>query len=281
MVENHLSDRPVILTDVDGILVKWASGLPFFAADHNFSTEMMVQMIVDEKFRSMSEIFGCSEEFSMDLMTEYNNSRFIRYLAGYDDALSVVNELKKKYDFVAITALGNTSKAALNRMANLNILFPGAFKELMVVNYNESKTQRYLEAKRKYGDRIVCFIDDLANNLEDCHNVMSHVPLIHMVRGPRDEPKCEVMTVKDWNCVSDWLKAQRKLKFNKEFGERVSGNNIYDLEPVVVNRMFTLESCIEQYGEKTGTEVFNSVTKCHVGRKPEKPEDRPVKPMYP
>ncbi|MGL5306613.1 MAG: hypothetical protein ACRC9Y_10740, partial [Aeromonas veronii] len=93
-----MSERPVILTDVDGILVKWASGLPFFAADHNFSTEMMVQMIVDERFRNMSEIFGCSEEFSSKLMAEYNNSRFIRYLAGYDDALSVVNELKKKYD---------------------------------------------------------------------------------------------------------------------------------------------------------------------------------------
>lgn len=199
------SNRPVILTDIDGILVKWQSGLPFFAAKHNMPTDIILEMIVDEKFRDMSEIFGCSDEFAMKLMTEYNNSSFIRFLAGYDDALVVVNELKKKYDFVGITALGNTPTAALNRIANLNILFPSAFKDLMVVDYNESKTQRYLEAKKKYGNRIVCFIDDLAHNLEDCHNVMSQTPLIHMIRGPRGKPSCSVRTMSNWYEVKEYL----------------------------------------------------------------------------
>ena len=230
-----MSERPVILTDVDGILVKWASGLPFFAAKHNIPTDLMVQMIVDEKFRPMNEIFGCSDEFAEQMMTEYNQSSFIRYLSGYEDALVVVNELKKTYDFVAITALGNTSAAALHRMANLNILFPSAFKELMVVNHNESKTQRYLEAKKKYGNRIVCFIDDLANNLEDCHNVMSQTPLIHMVRGPRKEPKCDVMTVKDWTCISKWLKEKRKTELNAAFGEAVK---VQPAQPVQLSPIY-------------------------------------------
>lgn len=210
------SERPVILTDVDGILVKWASGLPFFAAKHNMPTDRMVEMIVDETFRDMSEIFGCSDEFALKLMTEYNNSSFIRFLQGYDDALVVVNELKKKYDFVGITALGNTPTAALNRIANLNILFPSAFKDLMVVDHNESKTQRYLEAKKKYGNRIVCFIDDLAVNLEDCHNVMSQTPLIHMVRGPRKEADCPVKIMKDWHDVKNWLDAKSAAEFREK-----------------------------------------------------------------
>jgi hypothetical protein len=205
-----MNKRPVILTDIDGILVSWASGLPFFAAKHNMPTDVMIEMCVDERFRPMSEIFGCSEEFAEKLMFEYNNSSFIRYLQGYSDALVVVNRLKAKYDFVGITALGNTPAASLNRIANLNILFPSAFKDLMVVNYNESKTGRYLEAKKKYGDRIVCFIDDLSMNLEDAHNVMSTLPLIHMIRGQRDVPKCKVKTMSNWFDVENWLLAMEK-----------------------------------------------------------------------
>lgn len=199
------SNKPVILTDIDGILLKWASGLPFFAAKYNMPTDVMIEMLVDEKFRDMTEIFGCSYEFAEKLMFEYNNSSFIRFLQGYDDALVVVNKLKTEYDFVGITALGNTPTACLNRIANLNTLFPSAFTELMVVDYNESKTARYLEAKKKYGDRITCFIDDLAVNLQDCHDVMSHVPLIHVIRGERTEPKCKVKTVSDWHQIEKWL----------------------------------------------------------------------------
>lgn len=191
-------ERKVILTDIDGIAIKWQSGLPFFAAKHNMPTDMILDMMVDDKFRKMSDIFGCSEEFAEQLMIEYNNSSFIRYLQGYDDAMVVINRLKREYDFVAITALGNTATATLNRIANLNTLFPSAFKDVMVVNHNETKTQRYLEAKRKYKDRIICFVDDLAVNLDDAHNVMSNMPLIHMIRGPREDAQCDVIKVANW-----------------------------------------------------------------------------------
>lgn len=201
-------ERKVILTDIDGIAIKWQSGLPFFAAKHNMPTDMILDMMVDDKFRKMSDIFGCSEEFAEQLMIEYNNSSFIRYLQGYDDAMVVINRLKREYDFVAITALGNTATATLNRIANLNTLFPSAFKDVMVVNHNETKTQRYLEAKRKYKDRIICFVDDLAVNLDDAHNVMSNMPLIHMIRGPREDAQCDVIKVANWydieKLIAEW-----------------------------------------------------------------------------
>lgn len=225
-----IDDNKIILTDVDGIMVKWASSLPFFAARNNIPTDMMIQMIVDEKFRSMSEIFGCSDEFAEKLMMEYNNSKFIRFLQGYDDALVVVNRLKKKYTFVGITALGNTPTAALNRITNLNTLFPSAFKDIMMVDYNQSKTQRYLEAKKKYGDRIVCFIDDLAVNLEDAHNVMSTLPLIHMIRGPREPAKCDVIVMKDWYDVEKYL---LKIEESLDKPEPIDDNSIGNDDPMM------------------------------------------------
>lgn len=199
-------EKDVILTDIDGICVRWQSGLPFFLSKHNMPTNTALEMVTDEKFRCMSDIFGCNNELAQILMEEYNNSSFIRYLSAYDDALQVINRLKVKYDFVAVTALGTTPTASLNRIANLNTLFPSAFKEVMVVNHNESKTHRYLDAKSKYGERLVCFIDDLAVNLDDCHNVISQLPLYHMIRGERSTPNAPHEVVKSWYDIEERLK---------------------------------------------------------------------------
>ncbi|QPI18041.1 hypothetical protein POP12_249 [Pectobacterium phage POP12] len=190
--------KKIILTDIDGIAVKWQSGLPFFLSKHNMPTDVALQMVTDEKFRDMTEIFGCNENLASILMNEYNNSSFIRYLSPYSDALTVINRMKYDYDFVAVTALGTTPTASLNRIANLNTLFPSAFKEVMVVGHGESKTHRYLEAKQKYGNRLVCFVDDLAVNLNDCHNVISQIPLFHMIRGERESPSVPHSVVNDW-----------------------------------------------------------------------------------
>lgn len=185
------SKKPVIPIDIDGVVVSWQSNLPFFAAEHNIPTDRILEMMVDDKFRSMSEIFGCDDELAERLMRQYNSSKWIRGLKPYDDALVVINRLKYKYDFVAITAIGKSAESCLNRIANLNILFPSAFVDVMCVDIGESKVSRYLEAKKKYGERMVCFIDDLSGNLEEFHGVMSTLPMIHMVRGPRDVPTCQ------------------------------------------------------------------------------------------
>lgn len=214
--------KPVIPIDIDGVAVSWQSNLPFFAAEHNIPTDRILQMIVDEKFRTMSEIFGCDSELADKLMRQYNSSKWIRGLKPYDDALIVINRLKHKYDFVAITALGKSAECCLNRIANLNILFPSAFVEVMTVDVGESKVNRYLEAKKKYGDRMVCFIDDLASNLEEFHGVMSTLPMLHMIRGERTEAKCDHKVVRSMYDVEDYLKAIQDIKNYSEVRSRLT-----------------------------------------------------------
>lgn len=202
--------KPVIPIDIDGVAVQWQSNLPFFAAEHNIPTDRILNMMVDEKFRSMTEIFGCDDELADRLMRQYNSSKWIRGLKPYDDALVVINRLKHKYDFVAITAIGKSAESCLNRIANLNILFPSAFVDVMTVDIGESKVNRYLEAKKKYGDRMVCFVDDLSGNLEEFHGVMSTLPMLHMVRGPRDVPSCDHTVVKSMYDVEKFLNTTRE-----------------------------------------------------------------------
>ncbi|AEO97131.1 hypothetical protein CPTAKMNP4_197 [Salmonella phage vB_SenM-AKM_NP4] len=200
-------EKPVIVTDVDGILVKWQSGLPYFAQKYNLPLNHILEMMVDEKFIAPGVLFNCSEEFATKLLLKYNNSDFIRYLSVYEDALKVVNELKKTYDFVAVTALGNSVDAHLNRQFNLNALFPGAFKEILVCDYNASKDALLTQVMEKYGERVVCYVDDLGKHTDSAAAVFkqynSRAKVFYMPRGERNhEPKLECNYVKSWHDVN-------------------------------------------------------------------------------
>lgn len=182
--------KPVILADIDGCLIQWQSGLPYFLAKHSLSTEVALKSMQDEAFVSPSELFGLNPEIAIKLLKEYNNSKFIRYLSAYRDALNWVNRAKHHYDFVAVTALSEKPEAILNRLSNLNALFPDAFIDVMACGFGESKTKMFEAAVSKYGTRIEAFIDDLAINIDDAAKVLPKgITYYHMIRGPREPVK--------------------------------------------------------------------------------------------
>lgn len=195
---SQVKSKPVVLTDVDGILVEWASGLPYFAQDFGIDKTNILSVLTTNNFMSPGKMFNCNEELGLKLMNEYNNSKYIKYLRGYTDAIEVINRLKTKYTFVAITALGSTDHALFNRLFNLNSLFPSAFDDVLLVPYGESKIPHYLDLKVKFKNQLLCFVDDLPQNLDDCHKVISKLPLIHMPRGERGLPVSKHTYVKDW-----------------------------------------------------------------------------------
>lgn len=197
-----MSNKPIITTDVDGVLVKWQSGLPYFAQKYNLPVHHILEMIIDDQFVAPKDLFGVDEEFAQQLMAKYNSSDFIRYLAAYDDALKVVNALKEKYDFVAVTALGTSVDAKLNRQFNLNALFPGAFIETFVCDHSEPKTKLFEKIKEKYGDRVVAYIDDLPHHVDNAFEVFgSSVMPLFMPRGQRDTESKYGEQVHNWEHV--------------------------------------------------------------------------------
>lgn len=203
-MQNLKIERKVIVTDVDGILVKWQSGLPYFAQKYQLPISNILSLLVNDSFMAPEDIFMCERDFAVKLMMKYNNSDFIRYLAPYSDAIYTVNKLKKDFDFVAVTALGNSVDAHLNRQFNLNSLFPGAFKEVLVCDHNESKDELLNLVKSKYGQRIICYIDDLASHVESASRVFEFdkVDSIWMPRGAdRKKPSLNHIEVKGWKDI--------------------------------------------------------------------------------
>lgn len=211
-----MSNKPIISTDVDGVLVKWQSGLPYFAQKYNLPVHHILEMIIDDQFVAPKDLFGVDEEFAQQLMVKYNCSDFIRYLAAYDDALKVVNALKDKYDFVAVTALGTSVDAKLNRQFNLNALFPGAFLETFICDHSEPKTKLFEKIKEKYGDRVVAYIDDLPHHVDSAYEVFGgDVNCMFMPRGQRDTFSKYGEKVHNWEHV-------QRLMNQREFQESLS-----------------------------------------------------------
>lgn len=224
--------KPVIATDVDGILIKWQSGLPYFAQKYDLPLDEILKTIANDSFVSPAKLFNCSEEFASKLLLKYNNSDFIRYLSAYDDALKVINELKKHYDFVAVTALGNSVDAHLNRQFNLSALFPGAFKDIYVCDYNESKDHLLTRVLEKYGDRVVCYVDDLGKHIDSAIEVMCHLKnfkTFYLPRGERDHLPSHSgtahHTVKNWYEIKDILMSDSSSKMVEQFRKMVDEFN--------------------------------------------------------
>lgn len=189
---------PVILTDIDGVAIQWQSGLPYFAQKYNLPLEHILNVIIEDKFIPPAEIFDCHKDLADKLIRKYNSSDFIRYLAPYADSLAVINKLKSKYRFVAVTALGTDVDSLLNRKFNLQALFPGAFEDIFVCGHDESKSVLFRKAKEKYGSNIVAYIDDMPHHVEAAYEELD-CPIFWMPRGPRDSaPDCQHRKIKDW-----------------------------------------------------------------------------------
>lgn len=209
-----MSNKPIILTDVDGVLIKWQSGLPFFAQKYGIVSEGIQKLQFSEEFLPFDVIFGdkFSKQESEQLFKIYNSSEYIRYLSGYADALEVVNRLKEYYDFVSVSALSADMDVILNRRFNLNAQFPNAFIDFFQCDASTPKTKVFQDIYHKYKERdIVAFVDDLPHNIEDFEKVFDSpdIEKFFMVRGKRGSCEANCSTASSWEYIETRLKEKQ------------------------------------------------------------------------
>lgn len=156
--------KPVILCDIDGVVLDWMSRFPYFMEKKGYPTEQAIKMYASGEFRTFEELFGVDSETAMALATEYQESKYMGFLSPYKDALLAVNSLKHKYDFIGVTAVLNSPITHELRKQNLEFWYPGAFKELHCVGLNQSK----FEILSKFDHTI--FIDDSPSHILEAQN---------------------------------------------------------------------------------------------------------------
>lgn len=156
--------KPVILCDIDGVVLDWMSRFPYFMEKKGYATEQAIRMYASGEYRSFEELFGVDTETALALATEYQESSFMGYLSPYKDALLAVNSLKHKYNFIGVTAVLDSPITKKLRMKNLEFWYPGAFTDLHCVGLGASK----FEILSKFDPTI--FIDDSPSHILEAQN---------------------------------------------------------------------------------------------------------------
>lgn len=157
--------KPVIVIDVDGVLLKWESNLPFFARDNGIRLKRILQNFTNGTHISFTEIFGINnDKLAQELANKYNLSSHGRYLSAFDDAIDNLYKLQDNYKLVVVTSFGSTAEHYSNRCRNLQPFFPNTFEEVICLDYSVTKTSVFKDIEENHGE-IVGFIDDQVYNI--------------------------------------------------------------------------------------------------------------------
>lgn len=197
--------KKIILTDVDGVLLNWESHLLDFAIQRNVNFNILSGI---QKYLKSFSVVDFEKVFKMDpeFVTDYNNSDFSKKFKPLKDAQDIINNIKDEYDIIAVTAMGTEKKAMDNRRENLEEYFPNAIKDIRFVNLGESKKDHFIDLIDKYGDNIICYVDDASHNTNIFNEVNKNAINFYMNRYRESElPKGEFTTINNWYDISDKL----------------------------------------------------------------------------
>lgn len=141
-----------ILTDVDGVLLNWAS--PFAA--YMKSKGYVASSDVWNTF-SVSKRYGITSAQAMSEIRTFNESEHIGRLPALADSVEYVRKLHNDgYEFTCVTSVSSAPQSYTYRLDNLNEVFGIKFKELICLEMGEPKE----EILKRWKDSNYFWIED-------------------------------------------------------------------------------------------------------------------------
>lgn len=183
---SYFHDKTLIL-DVDGVVLDWTSNLPLFCRSIGLSAKKALQAICSGAHVPCTNLFDTqNEDIAMQLLIDYNESRYGRYLNAYIDAIQYVPLLAKKFNLVFLSSFGNTKSAWTNRRGNLEAYFPDCISDLYIIHPNESKDYMIgsiIANEKSNGREVIGFVDDQLTNIEIAGRHLPADKLLYLNRG--------------------------------------------------------------------------------------------------
>ena len=125
----------IILTDCDGVLLKWEDGFDRFMKSKGHD-----RIIDTEAEYSMALRYGIPMRRAQEYVNEYNESSMMTNLEAFADSVEYVGELAKQgFRFIAVTSLSDKPEAKVYREENLKNLFGDIFDEVVCLATGASK----------------------------------------------------------------------------------------------------------------------------------------------
>lgn len=177
--------KPIIVTDVDGVLLKWQHYAHNFCEFKGMNTN--IARLLESRELFLNPFTNPDGSECVKSIVEYNHQPFMEHLPAYADARSFTEWLGHDFNFIAVTAMSENPEALERRRKNLDARFgSGKFIDVFGVGIRDSKAKVFHKLNQKYGDRLVGYVDDCAHHLIDARAFMPSAKLFHLVRDVRD-----------------------------------------------------------------------------------------------
>lgn len=178
-------EKPVILTDVDGVLLNWDYAFSVWVKRHGFT-----QLAGTEHVYEIHKRYGMMPEQKKMLVRMFNESAAIGFLPPLRDAVHYVQKLHREHGYVfhIITSLSTDPSACELRTQNLKKLFGETVFERFV--YLDTGADKH-EALEEYAGSSLIWVEDKPENarvglqygldsllMEHGHNMNENLPIV-------------------------------------------------------------------------------------------------------
>ena len=160
-----------ILTDCDGVLLKWEDGFDAF-----MTSKGLIRRAGTEADYSMALRYGISTKQTQAFIKEYNESEAMCSLAPFADSVEYVAKLANDgFRFTAVTSMSDHPDAKTYRTQNLKDLFGDVFDEVVCLEMGASKANVLM----RWADSKLFWIEDHMRQAEAGHEAGLKTVLIN------------------------------------------------------------------------------------------------------
>lgn len=160
-----------ILTDCDGVLLKWEDGFDAFMKSRG-----LIRRAGTEADYSMALRYGITMRQTQEFIKEYNESSAMSCLEPFADSVEYVAKLAADgFRFTAVTSMSDNPEAKVYRTQNLKSLFGDVFDEVVCLEMGASKANVLM----RWADSGLFWIEDHMRQAEAGHEAGLRTVLIN------------------------------------------------------------------------------------------------------
>lgn len=166
--------KKTILTDCDGVLLNWLSGLPAFLEELGHDTQHLRTLLEGNQFVPFYDLFQVDNtDDALAMMDRYHQSEHLTRLPEMEPGASEsINRLSEEYDIIVVTSFSENKQAHRNREENLHLRYGNAITDLVCLPFSADKTEALKAIARRCDAKI--WLDDQIKHVH--HGANAGIP---------------------------------------------------------------------------------------------------------
>ena len=134
--------KKTLLTDCDGVLLDWLSGIPEFLASQGLDSDHLMDGLMGNQFIPIEKIFMSETvEQALSRMNDYHRSDCMKKLPIMEPgAEASLKRLSDEYEIIVVTSFSEDKAAQKNREENLQLRYGNSISDLICLPFSANKT---------------------------------------------------------------------------------------------------------------------------------------------